>query len=485
MSKSIKALFIQCVLLGGVPTVKKEPEEEKVVFAVPIGKDVTSPVSIPYVLINPITINTVTVAETDMTYASTIEIDGLKDPTVEEKINKAIQDRFDILMSYQDFTKLPPFRGIRQKIKDNAVLANFNVYASVSYNANNVLGICFNMYLALNNPDGTQAYVNVTDGMTFELIHGNTLNLSDVFTNDADISKLVNDSVSDSLIDLNSQDENPSDYFWYGHLMQIAPFTGIKADQPFFISDQGLHLIIDYRTPVFETQQNSYTITVPFYDFLNYIGITQRFVSESPIYTKPIIDRQFLFLETDNEVLSVENLGTGTSDFRFRISYPKNLDPTYIALMNTMKESAKKELTDYMATHTVNYLNGAITVLQIGPYICIQGSGEAYAGDLFTFIDQYACYDKAKQLVTISDFFKPGFDYETRIRQLIQKEINVGYLPDDISIDEIYDSLKIRLNNTGFYISGEGYSPSLGQKQYMGINPVFSEFGVENLTLFD
>jgi hypothetical protein len=485
MSKSIRALLILILLLGGCTPVKEEPDELEVVFADPIGKEVTSPVSIPYVLINPITINTVTVAETDMTYASRIEIDGLKDPTVEDKINTAIQNRFDTLMSYQDFTKLPPFRGIRQKIKDNAVLSNFNLYASVSYNANNVLGICFNMYLALNNPDGTQAYVNVTDGMVFELIHGNTLNLSDVFTNDADISKLVNDSVSDSLRELNSQDENPSDYFWYGHLMQIAPFTGIKADQPFFISDQGLHLIIDYRTPVFETQQSSYSITVPFYDFLNFIGITERFVSNTEIYTKPIIDREFLFLGTDQEVLSIEDLGTSSSNFRFRISYPKDLDPAYVTLMNTVKESAKKELTDYMATHTVNYLNGAITVTQIGPYTCIQGSGEAYAGDLFTFVDQYACYDKAKQLVTISDFFKPGFDYETRIKQLIQKEIDVGYLPNDISIDEIYASLKIRLHNTGFYISGEGYSPSLGQKQYLGMTPAFSQFGAENLALFD
>ncbi len=486
MSKSIKALFVLMLVLGGCTPAKEEPnEKEEVVFADPIGNVVNSPVSISYVFNNPLIINTLTFEESDLIYASTIEIDGLKDQSVEDKINHAIEAKFDVLMAYQDFSNLPPFRGIHQRIQENATLANFNVYASVSYNANNVLGISFNAYLAVNNPDNTQAYVNVTDGMIFELIHGNTLTLADMFTNDADISKLVNDSVNLSLSELNSQDENPTDYFWYGHLMQIAPFTGIQADQPFFISDQGLHLIIDYRTPIFETQLSSYTITVPFSDFLDYIGITQRFASNTDLYTQAIIDRQFLFLSSDKQTLSVETLGSAPNTFKFKISHPRNLDPAYVSLMNVIKEATLKELTDYMDLNPVSFVSGSVSVSQIGPYVCIFGNGEAYSNDLYHFVDKFACYDKMKQVMTIADYFKPGYDYETKIKQLIQKEIDVGYLPDDISVDEVFVNLKFRLNNDGFYISGQAYSASLGQQQYLGINPSFSTFGIDNLTLFD
>jgi len=485
MSKSIKAIFVLSLLLMGCTPVKEEPEKHEVVFPKPVGEVVNSPVSVPYVENNPITVKNITVTETDMTYTSVIEIDGLKDAAVEKKINDAIRARFDALMAFEDLTKLPPFRGIRQKIKDGATLNNLNVYASVAFNANGILSITFNAYVGITNSLTDQVYVNVTDGMTFELAHGTQLTLSDLFTNDATPGTIINASVNRSLMSMNSQDETESGYYWYTHLMQVAPFTGIQADQPFFLSDNGLHLIIDYRTPVFETNLSSYTILVPFLDFGDKIGFTQRFDFSQDLFDSPIIDRQFLWMDDQNE--RIETLSFGAQDqFRIRLSVPHDLDPAISAKTDTMKSLILEKLTTYVSTNTASYASGAVTALRVGPYTCLYANAEAYADpDGFMFYSDSACFDKAHHQMALKDYFKPGFDYETALKQLIQDEIDKGYLAFDVSIQEIYDTLEVQVSVVGFTFSGKAHSASLNQDQYFGISPAFSAFGIENLTLFD
>jgi len=485
MSKSIKAIFILSLLLMGCTPVKEEPEKHEVVFPDPIGQVVNSPVSVPYVDNNPITIKNITVTETDMIYTGVIEIDGLKDAAVEKKINDAIRERFDELMTFEDLDNLPPFRGIRQKIKDGATLNNLNVYASVSFNANGVLGICFNAYVGISNSATDQVYVNVTDGMTFELVHGEQLTLSDLFTNDADLGTLINDSVNRSLATMNSQDETESGYFWYTHLLQVGPFTGIQADQPFFLADNGLHLIIDYRTPEFETNLSSYTILVPFTDFGDQIGFTQRFEFNQGLFDSPIIDRQFLWMDDQNDRLETIPFGD-QNQFRIRVSIPKDLDSIVSAKADEMKAVILDKLSNYVSENTVSYASGALTVVRTGPYTCLYSSTEAYADPSgFLFFSDSVCYDKTHHQMALSDYFKPGFDYESALKQLIQEEIDKGYLAADVSIQAIYDSLEIQISVIGFNFSGKAYSPSLDQDQYFGISPAFSAFGVENLTIFD
>ncbi|KAF0223280.1 MAG: hypothetical protein FD179_1768 [Erysipelotrichaceae bacterium] len=318
MLKSSKLLLLSCLLLSSCTVKKEEPKEEVVEFADPIGSVVSSPVVIPYVWINPIKIDYIIGEDTEFIYTNRVMIDGLKDEVVESKINAAILKKFNEMMSYQDISKLPEFRGIRQKIKDYAKLENMNVYVSVSYNANYVLGLCFNAYVTVKNPDDSFVYVNVMDGLTFELIHGEQLNLSDVFTNDADLGKLINSSLHNALMDQNSTDEPTLDGFdmFYGRLTQVVPFRGIKATQPFFISDQGLHLLFDYRTPDFDTDLTTMSITIPYYDFLDHFGLTARFTSPTDIFTQPIIDRQFLLLGDPKRIQDFKILTIKNEDYR-------------------------------------------------------------------------------------------------------------------------------------------------------------------------
>jgi hypothetical protein len=486
MLKLSKLLLLACLLLSSCTIKKEEPKKEVVKFADPIGSVVSSPVAIPYVWNNPIKIDYINDFNSESIYTYRFVIDGLKDEAVESKINAAILKKFNEMMTYQDIDKLPPYRGIRQKIKTNAQVENMSVYISESYNANYVLSLVINAYISFKNPDDSIVYVNVMDGMTFELIHGEQLNLSDVFTNDADLGKLINNSLHMSLMDLNSADEPIFGGFdmYYGQLTQVGPFKGIKATQPFFISDQGLHLLFDYRTPEFDTGLSTSSISVPYYDFNDHVGITARFTSSTEIFSQPIIDRQFLMLGDPERIQDIEFLTIKNMDYRIMMSYPKDMNPILVTKLSSMRDDIVADLLANTELYGIDYLNASVNAAEFGSYYCLSSYSEFSSKEHFVFRDDFKCYDKNYKEVTLKDYFKPGFDYESAIKALIQKEIDVGNMPSDVSVDELYDHLRIRVETTGFWINSKAYSASEGN-QYLGFSPKFSDFGIENLAIFD
>lgn len=473
------------LLLLGACTPKQDdviPKDQEVVFKDPLGSPVHSPVIIPYVWNNPITISSYTQDETETVYTSYLKINGLKDKAVEDKINTAIKAKFTDYTLMADLKNLPPFRGIKQKVKDAATVQRINVYVNSAYNANGVFSVSFTLFLSILNPDQSVVYMNLSDGMTFELIHGEILSLADVFTDDADISKLVNDSLTKTLTKLDHSD--PFGYA-YGNLTLVKPFVGIRADQPFFVSEAGIHVLFDYRTPNFETNFSTSVLTVPYYAFLNYIGLTQRFSASTDIFEKPILDRQFLMLGDDQDELFLDKITIGSRDFHIRLSYPKDLDQTLIDRLLENKTKIKNELTTFASTPSIDYLSGSLTANQTGSYTCLFASYEAYGQAESKYSSDFECYDKHLVLVERADYFKPGYDYESALRRAIQNEVNKGYLSMDISVDELFENMSIRIETTGFTISSKAYSPSAQVTQYLGLTPLFSEFGVENLTVFD
>ena len=99
------------------------------------------------------------------------QINGLKDKNVQEKVNKEIYDRCHELI------------GIYEPI-------NYAVYHKRA-NFGNVLSISFNVG---NNTGYDQVYLN------YELVHGNMLELEDLFLQDTDIREIVRKAFYQSMI---------------------------------------------------------------------------------------------------------------------------------------------------------------------------------------------------------------------------------------------------------------------------------------------
>ncbi|NTW95517.1 MAG: hypothetical protein HGB31_02735 [Erysipelotrichaceae bacterium] len=485
MSKSIKIFLMVMLLTACTSQVKPDPKDDPVVFDDPIGDTVSGPVEIPYVWDNPINIHNVIEDETSTTYTNISMIDGLKNSSVQIKINTAIRNAIDRMISYADINNLPPFRGIKAKIKDGAVLINRYVYASVTYNSNNVLSLIIQGFLTFKNTDDTEIYLSLNDGLTFELVTGKQLHLSDIFTNEADISLLINNSLSKTFSRSNYSDEIPGTSMYYYSFTLVEPFKGIQADQAFYLGNQGLAVLFDYRTPAFDTDFATMSINVPFNDFVDSIGITERFSSNTDIYLTPIKDRQFLDLDDPFLNQSIDGVKVGEKTYKFLMRYHKDLPASLLAEMTTMKDKIKADFISYSSSHVIEEFRGDVFTEKVGSYTCLFYDLSVYSAGDYLFENDQKCFDKTNSEVNVADYFIDGFNYNNAIKNQFIKEIDKGYLAADLSLHELLLNMKVRITSTGLGITSHAYSASLSQDQFVYIMPSFSEFGISNLVVFD
>jgi hypothetical protein len=485
MSKSIKVLLMVLMLSACTPAVDPDPKDEPVVFDDPIGDVVNGPVDIPYVWNNPINIHNVIEEDSPAAYTNILMIDGLKNASAQIKINTAIRNTIDRFISFADLDNLPPFRGIKVKVKDGAVLINRYVYSVVSYNSNNVLSLLFQGFLTFKNTDDSEVYLSLNDGLTFDLVTGKQLHLSDVFTNDADISLLVNNSLSKTFSRLNYSDEIPGTNTYYYSFNLVEPFEGIKADQAFYLGDQGLNLLFDYRTPEFDTDFATMTVDVPFSDFIDHIGITERFLSNTDLYLSPIIDRHFLALDDPFLNQTVDTVLVGSKQYKFLMRYHKDLSESLLTQMSNMKDKIKTDFLTYSSGHVIDEFSGDVFTEKVGSYTCLFSNLSVYSASDYLFENEQKCFDKTNTEVSVKDYFIDGFDYTTAIKNQFIKEIDKGYLASDLSLHDLLLNMKVRVTSTGLGITSMAHSVSLDQDQYVYIVPLFSDFGLDNLTVFD
>lgn len=485
MSKSIKVFLMIILLTACTSQVKPDPKDDPVVFDDPIGDTVTGPVDIPYVWNNPINIHNVIEEETASAYTNLSLIDGLKDSSVQIKVNTAIRNAVDRMISYADLNHLPPFRGIKTKIKDGAVLINRYVYTNVTYNSNNVLSLIIQGFLTFKNPDDSEVYLSLNDGLTFELVTGKQLHLSDVFTNEADISLLINNSLSKTFSRSNYSDEISGNGMYYYSFTLVEPFKGIQADQSFYLGNQGLSLLFDYRTPGFDTDFATMSINVPYSDFMDKIGITERFSSNTDLYLSPIIDQQFLSLDDPFLIQNVEAVFVGNTPYKFLMRYHKNLTATLYVEMSNMKNKMMTDFLSYSSSHVIEEFRGDVFTEKVGSYTCLFSDLSVYSSGDYLFESEQKCFDKSDNEVNVKEYFIEGFNYNNAIKNEFIREIDKGYLAADLSLHELLLNMKVRITSTGLGITSHAYSVSLSQDQYLYIMPLFSDFGISNLVVFD
>jgi len=485
MSKSIKGFLILILLTACTSQVKPDPKDDPVVFDDPIGDTVNGPVEIPYVWNNPINVHNVIEEESTTAYTNISMIDGLKNASVQIKINTAIKNAVERMISYADLDHLPPFRGIKAKIKDGAVLINRYVYSVVSYNSNNVLSIIIQGFLTFKNTDATEVYLSLNDGLTFELVTGKQLHLSDIFTNEADISLLVNNSLSKTFSRSNYSDETPGTSMYYYSFTLVEPFKGIQADQAFYLGNQGLSLLFDYRTPAFDTDFATMAINVPYSDFVDHIGITERFSSSTDLYLSPIIDREFIALDDPFLNQDVESVLVGSKEYNFLMRYHKDLSTSLLAEMTNMKNKIKTDFLSYSSGHVIEEFRGDVFTEKVGSYTCLFSDLSVYSTGDYLFENEQKCFDKTDTEVNVQDYFIDGFNYNNAIKNEFIKEIDKGYLAADLSLHELLLNMKVRITSTGLGITSHAYSVSMSQDQYVYIMPLFSDFGISNLVVFD
>ena len=161
-----------------------------------------------------------------------VKISGLKDQSVQNKVNQRIQQAMDEIIQ----SGYPAYRGINQILNHDG---NDRIKYSVDlyYNQSNVLSVMI---------EKNYSYYNVNDQITlnFNLVTGEEITFADLFYKGYDYQNIISDYVNKNVADGLSPDIQEC---------MLYPLETIEADQKFVISKSGnVRLVFDYKNPEFD-----------------------------------------------------------------------------------------------------------------------------------------------------------------------------------------------------------------------------------------
>ena len=476
MLKFARILIIALLLVGctepNVPNLDPKPEPNKdELFKDPQGKSITSPVNIPYVFGNPIEV----ISSSD-SRNTRIEIRGLKNKVIENKINQEITEKFEMLSNYRNAQNLPPYRGIYARIPAENIAVDYNVYSYVSYNFNNVLSISFSGYYNFNIK-GTDEYVTVSDSLNYDLTTGKQLTVSDLLTNDVNTKQALSDPLS---IIIKKSMDSTDVYVWDRFPIDlVAPFKGIKGNQAFYLTNSGISFIFDYRNPEFNSRFQSIQLQVSYNQLVPFISFTERFITDQDIYEKPIRHAEFLDLSENmmrekDQTLNYRGVKVYTSEF-ISADVPQFYLDKLPKLLPLLYELIDENLDELVFEDAYGNISADI----IGEYVSAIIYYSIYT-DQIIYRELYITYNGDGEILTLDDLFVDGYFYRDVLwAQLL--ETYSGYSTYDK--ESILDSASFSIHHSGLNISLKVPSednPSGSISLYVP----YSVFGMENLTLF-
>ncbi|MBQ4339646.1 MAG: hypothetical protein IJC41_01450 [Firmicutes bacterium] len=209
------------------------------------GKTITSPQKINYFVKNNIEVIPV-YEEFENGSGDYIEVSGLKDKTVEKQVNEKLYAAYSKL---RDSEELPPYRGIKQKIKEDYSITSHYIYALIGASVNNILSVYFMENVGMESPEGDYYSYSEASTVNLDLNTGEEIELKDVFCDDVDYEAFLNECVEE--VSLATGDMEEGYYSGENSVKLTAPFQGINEDQKFYINeyDGSIQLILDHENP--------------------------------------------------------------------------------------------------------------------------------------------------------------------------------------------------------------------------------------------
>lgn len=163
---------------------------------------------------------------------------GLKDKALEERLNKSIEnDLGNEVKNYVD-----------ERVEKPTAL-----YPIIELNANNLLSISLRDF-----------YSPPLYGFLYRLTDGKRLYLKDIFTEGTDYVPLINQKVVEGILMKDGEEEN----------YLSNPFTTIKQDQNFVLSEASLYIVFHAGEEGF-LERNSVSIPLSIID--DYVDVTDRY----------------------------------------------------------------------------------------------------------------------------------------------------------------------------------------------------------------
>lgn len=489
------------------------------------GRQVFAPVELTYTVNNPLALTYEEITEGTNEEENIIvnhqicTVAGLKDKDAEQKINERIREVYEELIT----SDLPPYRGIKKKIPENALRTEDYIYISEEANFNNILSLIIqrNTIYAIPNKNGS--YLKVPEGyykntesvidnrtLNFDLNTGEEFGLVDVFTENSDYMALLNDAVEEELKSTDAQEE---EYFIrWGGLKLTESFKGLSEDQKFCVTPYSVRLIFDYDTPQFYFDGFwAHSIEVNFGYLNGELAVTERFYdedTESIFISDEPSGKSLIYLGSNSELGNGEYYKDGSVQvynmYRYPSVFPEELkyevemfskpDQSIINQLNDMVKASQPQPGEEVYAYYEHNVYGNKT----GNYYTIQA--HAFAGfQNFSVIKQEMHTYDADSIreLAITDIFKSGFDYKPVLTEALKKGISDmgGLYKDGMRLTEdelsaetarLAENLKgfcLDANYIGFITEEAEFSDSRIMPVYFNI--AYDDIGYDNITIFE
>lgn len=415
------------------------------------------------------------------------QISGLKDQTIQDAINKEIEEAFFKANNWEEY---PKYRGIKVELSKWEGIEPYSEFVTATQRCHvgNVLSIIIDSQLNYekpNNPDfgSDWLYIGNNECLNYDLNTGKQLKITDVFKDGVDGLKYINDLINDKLNNTNSDEEG---YYYsdgWDSFKVVGEFPGITEDQKFYISDYGdtLFIVLDDETPW--AALNGYS---PFYfsvDISKVSALGTKYTKEN-IYTDESCSYSLLNNSYDamklkyiDQIDEYNYMGINNFGFTKNVAYYEDMPNYMIDVEKKFIEDAQPEIDFFMNEFAIPYkdtenYNGFVTIssniMRYGDYTTINMNyySDASLYSLYGAYGYVSLYtsNKSKTVVfkegqeepvKLEDIFVPGYDYKT-----------------ELGIDDSYD---FEIFNDTLFVQKEGEFLSF----------TYNEIGCENLTIFE
>ena len=483
-------MIVVLLVSGGCDSTDKDPietstsppavsEEGREAYVSPF-REVTGPVHTTYHIANP-PIEVLTDKTESPEYREfNLAIKGLKDKSVEERINQKILEHHISLKE----VKLPPYRGIRRLIPEESTILNQDVSTQLIFSYDDIISVMSSVSRTYSTDASglNTEYVDYRDSLTLDLHTGEEIQLSDLFLSDSDYLNTLNSLVSDYLSHQQATEEYGREF---GYITLTGPFTGLKEDQKFNLTENTLMLIFDYDTPEFDTKNYPVTINIPYKDLEDILAIKERFYSEDSSIFENDTPREHILISNFQERIEGENSVTPIEgiDVHKEMRYPPDLVSSLKKKFLEFSELNIGEIKDVSEGEHHQFYYQESTAFSIGDYIIFSKIKNYFDGQ-FNFTQEYITFKEDGTIVPLESLFRPDFDYKELIRKVLVGAIPRGVERSDEFVDQLMESLTFRLNRTDIHFASESIQINQDERTPVSFAIPYKVIGIENLTIF-
>ena len=465
---------------------------------------VHSPVSIPWLMVNPLEI-TEEIRTQGRYQDRLVFIKGLRDNDVQATIN----DNLSALYAHLKERDLPPMRGVRVLIGADKKPAVSYLQTQVYFSHNNVLSLVATNFREYNI-NGYSHYMNIAETRNFDLATGREITLKDVLNDDVDYLQVISDAVGEQLLRSSVTEE-----YGYGPYEAglgfscVSPFRGVREDQAFYLTPAGIMLVLDYRTPEFDTGFWYRSLQVPFTQLEGTVALTKRFEHL----------QEELYISQDSPVYEFIHPSPGSAPPPQRVAREERIDnvlvlagygytaETPVAVVEFMRRQYDKHTSalSKLKGMTDNYwlLTHNVSATQAGPYTTVNvrqrqqkstrpfdiheaqwiDSMGFWGDDNTSMTSSSYCFDAEGNQLHLRDIFIPGFDYKKVIEAAYEEQVQRQHWIKLPPFSEVWDTLQfeLRVNDvsfrTKFIDMGDHVTP-------VHFSLSFKDIGCKNLSIF-